>query len=97
MRSPWRRQVPAQVPDQPPTSDELDGIWSAAIDPLVGPLGFERVASRRWVRSRHAPVRHVLEVQAMKGNTYSPRWYLSLDFVPHVVGVGSLTTARTSR
>ena len=59
--------------------------------------GFELVAPRRWVRSSRAPIRDILEVQALKGVSYCPKWGFSLDFVPHVTAGGDTKWHRTPK
>ena len=59
--------------------------------------GFEAVAPRRWVRSRHDSIRDLLELQALKGTAYSPAWGFSLDFVPHVTSGGDTKWHRTPK
>lgn len=59
--------------------------------------GFEQVSDRRWVRSTMAPIRHVVELQALKGMSYCPQWGLSLDFVPHATGRGGIRWHRTAK
>lgn len=60
------------------------------LEPELVPLGYEEVTPQRWVRSTFVPIRHVLEVHTLKSGIYTPFWYLSLDFVPH------LTAARVT-
>ena len=59
--------------------------------------GFEAVARRRWVRSSRAPIRDLLEVEALKGVRYCPMWGFSLDFVPHVTTSGETKWHRTPK
>jgi hypothetical protein len=73
---------------------EVDAILRERLTELLQPSGFESVdGGRRWVRAR-PPLRDVFELMAMKGASVSPRWGLSLDFVPHVKGdsIGSHAT-----
>lgn len=59
--------------------------------------GFEQVADRRWVRSATAPIRHLVELEALKATSYCPQWSLSLDCVPHLTGRGEIRCHRTAR
>ena len=59
--------------------------------------GFEPVAARRWVRSSRAPIRDLVELQALKGLSYCPVWGFSLDFVPHVTTAGEAKWHRTTK
>ena len=59
--------------------------------------GFAAVAPRRWVRSTRAPIRDIIELQALKGVSYCPMWGLSLDFVPHVTSRGDVKWHRTAK
>lgn len=83
-------------PDQIPIAEfneAVEGMLGAA---LRG-IGFETVRPRRWVRSTRAPIRHVLEIQALKGVSYCPMWGLSLDFVPHLTARGDVRWHRTPK
>lgn len=73
---------------------EVDAIVSADADPLLQAAGFARVR-RRWVRAR-PPIRHVFELESLKGATRSPRWGISFDFVPHLKG-STLAWHRTDK
>jgi hypothetical protein len=69
--------VPAQV---------LAARIDALLDGELSPLGFEKVQPRRWVESKHPPLRKLFEFQAFKGESYSARWGFALDFVPVLRG-----------
>jgi hypothetical protein len=61
-------------------------VLAGKIDELVGaelsPLGFKQIRPRRWIQTARSHIRDIFEFQALKGDTYSARWGLSLDFVP---------------
>ena len=63
-------------------SAQLDALISGAFAPRLNALGFEQIRPRRWVRSSKLPIREIVQVQALKGASYGPRWGFSLDFVP---------------
>lgn len=50
------------------------------------PLGFQRLAQRRWVRSHKLPIRELFDISALKGGQYSPVWGFSSGLVPVVKG-----------
>jgi hypothetical protein len=70
-------------PDQIPI-EEFNLAVARTLGSALAEHGFEPVAPRRWVRSRHDSIRDLLELHALKGTVYSPSWGFSLDFVPHV-------------
>lgn len=84
----WPEQIPAV---------EFVAAVDVHLGSALGRSGFERVADRRWVRSTSAPIRHVVELQALKGVSYCPQWGLSLDFVPHLTGSGEVRWHRTPK
>lgn len=65
-------------------------------DEPLSKLGYERVDDKKWVNSEAAPIRRVINLQALKGGTIYPRPYFSLDFVPHESG-GRLRWHRTPK
>jgi hypothetical protein len=83
-------------PDQIPI-DEFNQAVGRTLGSALAENGFEPVAPRRWVRSRHDFIRDVLELQALKGTAYSPAWGFSLDFVPHVTAGGDTKWHRTPK
>jgi len=74
---------------------KLYDLLQQAIDPVLLPLGFHGVPTRKWVREDKAPIREIFEVQALKGATYTAAWGFSLDFVPQYCK-GKLHWKRTS-
>jgi hypothetical protein len=46
------------------------------------PLGFQRLAPRKWIRSQKQPIRELFVIGALKGASYSPIWGFSSGFVP---------------
>ncbi|HOX03402.1 MAG TPA: hypothetical protein P5555_14100 [Candidatus Paceibacterota bacterium] len=50
------------------------------------PLGFQRLAQRRWVRSQKQPIRELFEIATLKGGRYSPAWGFSSGTVPSFRG-----------
>jgi hypothetical protein len=83
---------PAPIP-----IEEFNQALGRTLGSALSEKGFELVAPRRWVRSRRAPIRDLLEVQALKGMSYSPVWGFSLDFVPHVTTGGDTKWHRTPK
>jgi hypothetical protein len=59
--------------------------------------GFSAIRARFWVRTGTPPVRHVVTLGALKGAAYSPTWGVSLDYVPHVAGRGTVRWHRTDK
>jgi hypothetical protein len=84
----WPTQIPAR---------EFQAVLAGALDPVLVPEDFERVADRRWVRSSRQPIRDLVEMEALKGTSYCPMWGFSLDFVPHVTGGGRIKWHRTPK
>jgi hypothetical protein len=84
----WPEQIPAA---------EFARAVGLHLGSVLTSDGFEQVSARRWVRSSMAPIRHVAELQALKGLSYCPQWGLSLDFVPHVTGRGEIRWHRTAK
>lgn len=60
----------------------VDAVFGAAL----GQHGFTKVGARRWVRSRNAPIRALVTINAMKGGTYCPAWGISSGFAPSGCG-----------
>jgi hypothetical protein len=56
--------------------------YSAKLDAVLIPLGFERTGKRLWVNSANAPFRRIVELSAHKGATDTLRWGYSFDFCP---------------
>ena len=83
---------PAPIP-----IDEFNAAVARTLGAALIENGFEAVAPRRWVRSSRAPIRDLLEIQALKGVSYSPMWGFSLDFVPHVTTSGEVKWHRTAK
>ena len=77
--------------------EEFNQAVGRTLGAALAENGFEPVAPRRWVRSRHDGIRDVLELQALKGVAYSPAWGFSLDFVPHVTSGGDTKWHRTPK
>ena len=76
-------------PDPIPAA-ELTETVERTLGAALHAMGFATVAPRRWVFSTRAPVRDVVELQALKGACYAPAWGLSLDFVPHLTAKGEV-------
>jgi hypothetical protein len=55
------------------------------------------VDRRRWLRSSKAPVREGIQINAIKGYSFAPAWFISLDPVPHVTGAGQVKWHRTAK
>jgi hypothetical protein len=72
--------------DRQLTAAELHDAVFAAFDPVLAAAGFESATDLKWVRSVGTNVRHVVEAYAGRQGARVPRWGVSLDFVPHVVG-----------
>ena len=83
---------PALIPVQ-----EFNQALARTLGSALSASNFEAVAPRRWVRSNRAPIRDVVELQALKGISYCPMWGLSLDFVPHITAAGDTKWHRTPK
>jgi len=83
-------------PDQIPI-DEFNRAVARTLGSALAENGFEPVAPRRWVRSRHDSIKDLVYLQAIKGTAYSPVWGFSLDFVPHVTAAGDTKWHRTPK
>lgn len=68
------------------TNARLHAIVNSFVLEKLAPLGFEETGDLKWVRDRHAPIRHVFGFAKLKGAIVRPMWGVSLDFVPHVSG-----------
>jgi hypothetical protein len=75
----------------------IDDAIRQTLSTALEAAGFRTVRPRFWVRSRTPPVRHVVTVAALKGAAYSPIWGISLDYVPHVAGRGTVHWHRTDK
>jgi len=65
---------------------DLDAYVDTAFGATLGQHGFAKVALRRWVRSRNAPVRALFAINSLKGGTYCPAWGISSGFSPSCRG-----------
>jgi hypothetical protein len=72
--------------DRPLTALELRDAVFGAFDPVLSAAGFSWVADLKWVRTLDADIRHVVEAYAGRQGAKVPRWGVSLNFVPHLVG-----------
>ena len=84
----WPDPIPVQ---------EFNQALARTLGSALSESGFQAVAPRRWVRSSRAPIRDLVELQALKGVSYCPMWGLSLDFVPHINGAGDTKWHRTTK
>lgn len=64
------------------TVPDIEPHIQAEFDSRLGPLGFQRLGRRRWVRSRNLPIRELFAVGTLKGRQYSPVWGFSCGIVP---------------
>jgi hypothetical protein len=76
---------------------EFKGAVAQTLGAALAVHGFEQVAPRRWVRSTRAPIRDLIELQALKGMSYCPMWGVSLDFVPHLTARGDVRWHRSAK
>lgn len=83
---------PAPIP-----IEEFNQAVGRTLGSALASRGFDALGPRRWVRSRRAPIRDLVELQALKGTSYCPMWGLSLDFVPHVTSAGHVEWHRTAK
>jgi hypothetical protein len=60
-------------------------------------IGLRSVGNLRWVRERVPGIRDLVTMGAVKGDSYSCRWGVSLDFVPHVSSSGRVGWHRTPK
>jgi hypothetical protein len=75
----------------------IDSAVASTLGRELEAAGFLTVRPRFWVRSGTPPVRHVVRLGALKGAAYSPIWGISLDYVPHVAGRGTVKWHRTDK
>ncbi|MGH2807965.1 MAG: hypothetical protein ACRDKT_11905 [Actinomycetota bacterium] len=90
-----RRRPSLQVQRQLPVAKIDEWFHTAHRYELEG-HGFEQVGRRRWIRSAKAPIREGIQIHAIKGYSFMPVWFLSLDPVPHVTGTGQVKWHRTA-
>ena len=83
---------PAPIP-----IEEFNRALARTLGSALATHGFEAATPRRWVRSTRAPMRDILELQALRGDSYAPMWGLSLDFVPHLTSSGDVKWHRTAK
>ena len=91
-----RKRTVVQVPRQLPI-ERIDEWFHIAYGYELKGQDFERVGKRRWVRSTKAPVREGVQVNAVKGYSFCPVWFVSLDPVPHVTSTGQVKWHRTAQ
>jgi hypothetical protein len=72
--------------DRPLTAADLHDAVFGTFDPVLTAVGFVWATDLKWVRSVDGEIRHVVEAFAGRHGARVPRWGVSLDFVPHVVG-----------
>ncbi len=68
------------------TNARIHDIVAPEVERHLASLGFEAAGTLKWVKGRHAPIRHVFGFAKWKGGIVRPRWGASLDFVPHISG-----------
>ena len=77
------------------TAKEMDELIQTFFGNELEANGFNKVNTRRWVRSRIQEIRDVFEFVSI-GHSLNPRWGFSLDFCPDVKG-DSLKWHRTEK
>ena len=82
---------------QPLPIAEFNAAIARTLGAALAGHAFEAVAPRRWVRSTRAPIRDIIELQALKGMSYCPMWGVSLDFVPHLTAAGDIKWHRSAK
>lgn len=80
-----------------PPDEEFNQALARTLGSELATHGFEAVAPRRWAPSTRAPIRDLIELQALKGASYCPMWGFSLDFVPHLTSSGDVRWHRTAK
>ncbi|GJH05705.1 hypothetical protein [Paraburkholderia terrae] len=78
------------------TLEAAHRVISPSVEAALLLRGFEAVAPLKWLRFDGSPVRQMFAFPSWKGGVISPRWGLSLDFVPHVTG-SSVRWHRTNK
>jgi hypothetical protein len=68
------------------SADEMLQILRITFGPQLESAGFTESGTRMWTRSVKTHITEVFQIQPVKGLSYSPRWGLSLDFVPRISG-----------
>jgi hypothetical protein len=64
------------------TIAEIEPYVDVEFGSRLGPLGFQRVSKRKWIRSTKQPIRELFVISALKGGQYSPAWGFSSGFAP---------------
>ena len=64
----------------------IHAIVHGAVERVLAPRGFASVRDLRWVRELDTPIRQIFCFTKWKGGVVSPRWGVSLEFVPHLAG-----------
>jgi hypothetical protein len=70
------------------TVSDIQPHIETAFGSLLEPLGFQRLAQRKWIRSQKKPIRDLFVIGALKGGQYSPIWGCSSGFAPSFHGQG---------
>jgi hypothetical protein len=89
-----RRTAPRQT--EPLSAADFHTLLVRAFDLRLEPLGFQSIVALKWVRGDGGPIRQVIELSALKGLGRSPRWGVSLQYVPHIAG-NKLSWHRSAR
>ena len=89
-----RKRRVMQVHRQLPPA-KIDDWFHTAYGFELSGHGFEQVGRRRWIRSSKVPIREGIQINAMKGYSFAPFWFVSLDPVPDVTAKGHVRWHRT--
>lgn len=74
-------------------------IVRAAFDATLKPIDFDLVTDLKCTKAPTEGIREIVELYALKGFSWMPRWGVSLDYVPRATssGVAWHRTAKASR
>jgi hypothetical protein len=78
------------------SNTRIHAIVHGEVERILTPRGFASAHDLTWVRDHDAPIRQMFCFAKWKGGVISPRWGVSLDFVPHLAG-GRVKWHRTSK
>lgn len=54
--------------------------------PALEKYGFHNRKPRSWIRRKQEGMYDLIELTALKGASYTPKWVVSLPYVPHITG-----------
>jgi len=82
-------------PVEPLSASVFNARAAEAFGPRLEEMGLRALAPRKWGDPGERSIRRLFELQPLKGASYTPRWGLSFDFVPHLTDRGEVRWHRT--